>query len=287
MPVVEISQLKHIYHQGTPYEKKALDDVSISVEKGEFLCLVGANGSGKSTLVQHLNGLLWPENGNGKVTVLGGDTSDRGHRRNLWKKVGVSFQFPEKQLFEATVCDEVAYGLKNMGLPLDEIPSRVSESLAYVGLDPERYGPVPPLCLSGGMMRRVAVANVLAMRPEILVLDEPTAGLDAEGAELVMRAIMNFRDENDATVIIVSHCITDPLLLCDRLAVMDEGRITACGPVKEVLNPASLESMEKLLPDYLLMLSDLKGMGWDLRQTPVAVEDVAEMISAFLKGEPA
>lgn len=281
MPIIEIRNLTYVYHPNTTYEKKALNNISFAVEKGEFLGIVGTNGSGKSTLIQHFNGLLCPESGS--ISVLGQDTRDKDYRDQLWKKVGLVFQFPEQQLFEATVFDELAYGLKNMGLVGEEIEQRVDEALESVGLDPEQLRTCSPFCLSGGMMRRVAVASVLAMKPDILVLDEPTAGLDPEGSSHILQTIKKFQQENAVTVILVSHCINDLILLADRLVVLDQGKLCAWGLIREVLAQENLANYDMLLPDYLKMLFDLKKYGWVINTGVLTVEEGAKEIAGILR----
>jgi energy-coupling factor transport system ATP-binding protein len=281
MPIIEIRNLSYVYHPNTPYEKKALDDISFTVGKGEFLGIVGSNGSGKSTLIQHFNGLIYPELGS--ILVSGQDTRDKDFREQLWKKVGLVFQFPEKQLFEATVFDELAYGLKNMGLAAAEIEMRVDEALKSVGLEPEQSRKRSPFSLSGGMMRRVAVASVLAMKPDILVLDEPTAGLDPEGSSHILQAIKKFQQDKGVTVILVSHCIDDLILLADRLAVLDQGKLLAWGLTRDVLAQENLAQYDRLLPDYLKMLFDLKKRGWVINTGLLTVEEACQEIAKILR----
>lgn len=283
MPVIEIRNLTYIYNSGTPQEKKALDNISFSVEKGEFLGIIGNNGSGKSTLIQHFNGIFSPVSGN--LSVFGQDTREKGYREQLWQKVGLVSQFPEQQIFEATVYEEIAYGLKNMGLSSQEINKRVNEALENVGLDPEQLGKYSPFCLSGGTMRRVAVASILAMKPEILVLDEPTAGLDPEGSSLILQTIKKFQQENAVTVILVTHCINDLILLSDRLAVLDQGKLYAWGPTREVLAQEDLSKCDVLLPDYLKMLFELKRNGWRINTGVLTVKEAAQEIAGILRRE--
>lgn len=281
MPVIEIHNLTYTYNLGTVQENKALDDISFSVEKGEFLGIVGANGSGKSTLIQHLNGLICPTAG--KVCILGKDTRDKAYREQLWQSVGLLFQFPEQQVFEATVYEEIAYGLKNMGLKDEEIKQRVEEALRNVGLDSERLGHTSPFCLSGGTLRRVAVAGILAMKPEILILDEPTAGLDPEGSRYILQTIKKFQLENAVTIIMVSHCINDLVLLSDSLAVLDQGKLCAWGPTRKVLANQELAKYDGLLPDYIKMLFELRRLGWKIDTGLLSVEEAAEEIAVELE----
>jgi len=282
MSIIEICDLTYSYNPHTSFEKKALDNISFTIEKGEFLGIVGTNGSGKSTLIQHFNGLLWPESGN--IFVLGRNTRDKNYRDQLWKKVGLVFQFPEQQLFEATVFDELAYGLRNMGLNKQEIDTRVNEALENVGLDPEQLRTSSPFCLSGGMMRRVAVASILAMKQEILVLDEPTAGLDPEGSAHILQTIKKYQQENKVTVVLVSHCINELILLADRLVVLDNGKVGAWGSTRDVLAQDDLQHYDRLFPDYIRILFDLKKHGWKINTGMLTVEEAANELGRVLKG---
>ncbi len=281
MPVIEISNLSYVYNTGAPNQKKALDNISLSVEKGEFLGIVGANGSGKSTLIQHFNGLLCPTSGS--ISVLGHDTRDKEYGPQLWQSVGLVFQFPEQQIFEATVYDELAYGLNNMGLDRPEIDVRVKEALENVGLIPEQVLTTAPLCLSGGMRRRIAVASILAMKPEILVLDEPTAGLDPEGCAHIMATVKKYQQEQDVTVIMVSHYINELLVLSDRIAFLDKGRLQAWGPTREVLARNDLKNYDLLLPDYMKLLHNLKKQGLDVNTGVLTVEEAVDEIDRLFR----
>ncbi|SFH10115.1 energy-coupling factor transport system ATP-binding protein [Desulfotomaculum arcticum] len=281
MPVIEISNLSYVYNAGTPNEKKALDNISLSVEKGEFLGIVGANGSGKSTLIQHFNGLLLPSSGS--ISVLGHDTRDRQYGPQLWQSVGLVFQFPEQQIFEATVFDELAYGLRNMGLGRPEIEVRVKEALENVGLIPEQVLNTEPLCLSGGMRRRVAVASILAMKPDILVLDEPTAGLDPEGRAHIWATVKKYQHNQDVAVIVVSHYINELLILSDRIALLDNGCLRAWGPTREVLAGDNLKNYD-LLPDYIKLLHNLKNQGLQVNTGVLTVEEAVDEIDRILGG---
>ncbi len=274
MPVIEGRELSYTYHPGTPHAKKALDGIMLTVERGEFLSLVGANGSGKSTLIQQLNGLLLPEAG--ELMVLGRSVADKGYREQLWQKVGLVFQFPEQQLFEGTVYDELAYGLKNMGLAKGEIDRRVKEALLGVGIEPAGMMGQSPFSLSGGMRRRVAVASILAMEPEILVLDEPTAGLDPEGSSQILETVKRLQREKGITVILVSHCLNELILFSDRIAVLEKGRIKTHGKVREVLSGTLGEAV--ILPEYLNVLRDLREKGWPVHCGQLTLEEAAEEI---------
>ncbi|SPF45604.1 Energy-coupling factor transporter ATP-binding protein EcfA2 (fragment) [Candidatus Desulfosporosinus infrequens] len=215
---------------------------------------------------------------------MGRNTRDKNYRDQLWKKVGLVFQFPEQQLFEATVFDELAYGLRNMGLNKQEIDTRVNEALENVGLDPEQLRTSSPFCLSGGMMRRVAVASILAMKQEILVLDEPTAGLDPEGSAHILQTIKKYQQENKVTVVLVSHCINELILLADRLVVLDNGKVGAWGSTRDVLAQDDLQHYDRLFPDYIRILFDLKKHGWKINTGMLTVEEAANELGRVLKG---
>jgi len=222
-PFLEVKNLTHIYSAGTPFEHKALDSVSFCVERGEFIGVIGHTGSGKSTLMQHLNGLLKPTSGS--ICLDGKDIwSDKTLTRQARFRVGLVFQYPEYQLFEETVYKDIAFGPKNMGLSQQEIDIRVREAAGFVGIANELLE-VSPFDLSGGQKRRVAIAGVIAMQPEILILDEPTAGLDPAGREDILANIENYRKAKNATIMMVSHSMNDVARLTERLIVMNGSRL--------------------------------------------------------------
>lgn len=283
MSIIDVEGLTYIYAKGTPYARKALDNVSLTVERGEFIGIVGANGSGKSTLVQHFNGLLQPTEGT--VTVCGRDTYSKEYRRNLWKKVGLVFQFPEQQLFADTVADDVAYGLKNLGLPKDEIKMRVHDALEQVGLDSEEVAGLSPLALSGGMRRRVALATVLAMQPEILVLDEPTAGLDAQGRDGILKIIKDLQREKNTTIIMVSHSMRELISLVDRLVVLVQGRVAVCDTPEVVMGHNFIPVFKNIgLPDYLRLFHELHERGVQIDTPVVTFEDAERELEKLIVG---
>ncbi len=237
--IVEMSNLNHVYMLGTPFETAALKDVNLTIGEGEFLGLIGHTGSGKSTLIQHINGLLKPTSG--KIIVKGMDLTEKGtDMRKIREKVGLIFQYPEHQLFEETVFKDVAFGPKNLGLPEDKIEKRVEEALLTVGIDYETTKDRSPFELSGGQMRRVAIAGVLAMHPEILILDEPTAGLDPGGRKEILGQIQGLRKKYRLTIILVSHSMEDIAKLADRIAVMHKGRILFAGTPNEIYTKVDL-----------------------------------------------
>lgn len=260
MPIIDVHNVSYIYCPGTPYEKKALDNFNLKVYQGDFLGIVGSNGSGKSTLVQHFNGLISPTSG--KVTICGKDTSKKSHRNGLWKKVGLVFQYPEQQLFEATVFEDVSYGPRNLGLPPQEVKTRTLSALKKVGLDPESVGELPPICLSGGLRRRVAIAGVLAIQPEVLVLDEPTAGLDSIGRDMILSLLKKLQKEDHITIVMVSHSLREILSLADHIAVLEKGKLVAYGDTKEVLQQKNCRELpDIILPDYLQVTYALAKRG--------------------------
>lgn len=249
MPIIEINNLYHTYLPGTPYQREALRDISLSVQAGETLGIYGANGSGKTTLVQHLNGLLQPTRG--KVVVCGVDTADRSGRRHLWKKVGLVFQHPEQQIFQTSVFDEIAYGPRNLGVSAEEVRQRVNQALLEVGLLPQQVAPLAPHNLSGGMKRRVGIAGLLALEPEILVMDEPMAGLDATGRQLI-KDIIATRLQAGLTSVIISHHLEDILSTATTVAVLEQGSLVYMGTVQEFsADNKMLSRYRKELPDTL------------------------------------
>ena len=259
-PILQINDLSHLYSAGTPFEHKALDRVSFSVERGEFIGIIGHTGSGKSTLMQHMNGLLKPTSG--QILLDGEDIwKDKKTVRQARFRVGLVFQYPEYQLFEETVYKDIAFGPKNMGLKADEVDRRVREAAGFVGLT-EAQLKVSPFDLSGGQKRRVAIAGVIAMEPEILILDEPTAGLDPVGREEILENIQAYRRAKNATIMMVSHSMSDVARLTDRLLVMNGSRLAMDGTPDEVFRRASeLVEMGLDIPDVTRVFLRLQEMG--------------------------
>jgi len=259
-PILEVRNLNHTYSIGTPFEHKALENVSFSVERGEYIGVIGHTGSGKSTLMQHLNGLLKPSSG--EVLLDGVDIwSDKKITRQSRFRVGLVFQYPEYQLFEETVYRDIAFGPKNMGLKQEEIDRRVREAAALVGLTDAQLE-VSPFDLSGGQKRRVAIAGVIAMEPEVLVLDEPTAGLDPEGREEVLSNIEAYRREKNATIMMVSHSMNDVARLASRLLVMNNAALVMDGKPAEVFARAQeLVEMGLDIPEVTKVFLRLQAMG--------------------------
>ena len=279
MPI-EVKHLTHIYAPGTPFESRAVDDVSFTVNDGDFVGLIGHTGSGKSTLIQHLNALLKPAGG--QVLVDGEDIHQPGHSLSARLKVGLVFQYPEYQLFEETVRKDVGFGPRNLGLSDAEVDARVSEALRRVGLS-EGDWEKSPFELSGGQKRRAAIAGVLAMRPEFLVLDEPAAGLDPAGRSS-MRALVNSLHADGTTVIMVSHSMDDVATLCNRILVMNGGRLEMDAAPAEVFRQGErLRAMHLDLPGAARLRDKLNADGFDLPADVFTVERIAEELLKRLK----
>ena len=279
MPI-EVKHLTHIYAPGTPFESRAVDDVSFTVNDGDFVGLIGHTGSGKSTLIQHLNALLKPASG--QVLVDGEDIHQPGRSLSARLKVGLVFQYPEYQLFEETVRKEVGFGPRNLGLSDAEVDARVSEALRRVGLS-EGDWEKSPFELSGGQKRRAAIAGVLAMRPEFLVLDEPAAGLDPAGRSS-MRALVNSLHADGTTVIMVSHSMDDVATLCNRILVMNGGRLEMDAAPAEVFRQGErLRAMHLDLPGAARLRDKLNADGFDLPADVFTVERIAEELLKRLK----
>ncbi len=276
---IVIENLSFTYMKKTPYEKKALDNVSLTVRDGEFLGIIGSTGSGKSTLIQHINGLLPCQEG--RITVAGVDLSaKKPNYKEVRKKVGIVFQYPEYQLFDETVAKDVAFGPKNMGLPADEIEKRVKESLTLVGLNYDEIGEKSPFELSGGQKRRVAIAGVIAMRPEILVLDEPTAGLDPQGKKDILSLVKVLQKECSPTVIMISHNMDEITDITDRIALMHKGKLLACLTPDELFSRDDLVQTAGLeLPVAVSVAKKLRERGVDLENTPCRKSVLADMLA--------
>ena len=275
-PILQVQNLQHIYSAGTPFEHVALKDVSFSVERGEFIGVIGHTGSGKSTLMQHLNGLLKPTSG--AVLLDGKDIwSDKKLTRQSRFRVGLVFQYPEYQLFEETVYKDIAYGPGNMGLSKSEIDRRVREAAGFVGLTEEQLQ-ASPFDLSGGQKRRVAIAGVIAMEPEVLILDEPTAGLDPEGREDILQNIDTYRKAKNATIMMVSHSMSDVARLSQRLLVMCDASLAMDGTPHEVFSRSQeLLDMGLDIPDITRVFLKLRQMGLDVEQVYTMEQAVNEI----------
>jgi energy-coupling factor transport system ATP-binding protein len=280
-PILEVKDLNYIYSIGTPFEHRALDNVNFAVNRGEFIGIIGHTGSGKSTLMQQLNGLLKPTSGT--VLLDGKDIwSDKKLTRQARFRVGLVFQYPEYQLFEETVYKDIAFGPKNMGLKSDEIDRRVREAAGFVGLTEEQLQ-VSPFDLSGGQKRRVAIAGVIAMEPEVLILDEPTAGLDPVGRAEILGNIETYRKSKNATIMMVSHSMEDVARLTDRLLVMNGSKLAMDGTPEQVFAHAQeLLEMGLDIPPVTQVFLRLREMG--LAVEPVFTLEQAAAVLAGLKG---
>ena len=275
-PILEVKNLNYIYSAGTPFEHKALDNVSFSVSRGEFIGIIGHTGSGKSTLMQQLNGLLKPTSG--AVLLDGQDIwSDKKLTRQARFRVGLVFQYPEYQLFEETVYKDIAFGPKNMGLNAEEVDRRVREAAGFVGLT-EKQLEVSPFDLSGGQKRRVAIAGVIAMEPEVLILDEPTAGLDPVGRAEILGNIEAYRKAKNATIMMVSHSMEDVARLTDRLLVMNGSQLAMDATPAEVFTHAEeLVDMGLNIPQVTQVFLGLKKLGLDVASVYTIDQAVAEL----------
>ena len=283
MPVLETQNLSFVYSPGTPFEKTALADVSLSVEEGDFVGVIGHTGSGKSTLVQHLNGLLKPTSG--KVLLEGRDIwAEPKKIRDVRFQVGMVFQYPEHQLFEDTTYKDIAFGPKNMGLSEDEIDARVRRAAAFVGLKEELLDK-SPFELSGGEKRRAAIAGVMAMEPRVLILDEPTAGLDPRGRDMILEQIGAYKEENDTTVLLVSHSMEDVARTAKKVLVMNGGRIAMYAPTAEVFSRAEeLEAIGLSIPAVTKVFMRLREKGYPVGDNVYTVGQAEQRLLPLLKG---
>ena len=281
---IEVKGLTHIYSEGLPDESLALEDISFRAEDGQLVGLIGHTGSGKSTLVQHLNGLLKPKKGH----IIVGDvdiTAENVVMRDIRRKIGLVFQYPEYQLFEETVAKDVAFGPSNLGLTAEEVDERVREAIELVGLDYDKVKNLSPFDLSGGQKRRAAIAGVIAMEPKVLVLDEPTAGLDPAGAASILANIEAYRQANHATIVIVSHSMEDVARLADRLVVVSHGTLPYIGTPREVFSHgAALEELGLGVPAMNRVFSRVRAMGVDIDPAVYTVEQAkAAFLAAWRK----
>lgn len=282
---IKVEHLTHIYDKGLPGESVALSDVSFSAEDGQFVGIIGHTGSGKSTLLQHLNGLLKPDLGT--VTVGDVDITEQGVSMvEIRKRIGLVFQYPEYQLFEETVAKDVAFGPKNLGLSDAEIKERVKEAIELVGLDYEAVKDRSPFELSGGQKRRVAIAGVVAMRPEVLILDEPTAGLDPKAHNDVLRMVENVHKKTNNITFFVSHNMADIAKLSDKILVMDSGKLILQGSPREVFaQRKTLKDVGLDLPPVTEFTETLRDRGIDIGETILNLDDAAKQIAEYLKNK--
>ncbi len=280
---IEVKHLTHIYDRGMPSESVALDDISFTAEDGQFIGIIGHTGSGKSTLLQHLNGLLRPDEGS--VIVGGIDITKPGVSMvEIRKRIGLVFQYPEYQLFEETVARDVAFGPKNLGLSDDEIEERVREAIELVGLDYEKIRDRSPFELSGGQKRRVAIAGVVAMRPEVLILDEPTAGLDPKAHKDVLKMVEEVHRRTGNITIFVSHNMADIARLSDKVIVINDGKLLTEGSPREVFSmKEELAQVGLDLPPITEFTESLRGRGIDLSPTILDADEAVGQIAEYLK----
>lgn len=275
MPVIESVDLCYTYHQGTPLAKKALEHISLRIEAGEFISIIGATGSGKSTLIQHFNGLLTPQGGT--LKVLGQDCHQAQVRRELWRQVGLVFQYPDHQLFEETVYQEIAYGLHNLGIPSQEIKPRILAAISQVGLN-ERLLNCTPMALSGGQKRKVALASMLAMQPKILILDEPTAGIEPVAKEHLLHQLREMQRQTQTTVLMISHSLEEAAI-ADRLLVLHQGKLVLDGFPQQIFAQGDLlESLGLAVPVEVEVLHRLHQLGIPVSVGVVGLQQAVEQI---------
>ena len=284
MPILETKNLSYVYSDGTPFRVTAINNVNISIEKGEFVGIIGHTGSGKSTLVQHLNGLLTPSSG--EVLLDGKNINEsKITRRQARFKVGLCFQYPEYQLFESTVYKDISFGPKNMGLSEDEIDNRVKKAADFVGLKSDMLNK-SPFDLSGGEKRRVAIAGVMAMEPEILILDEPSAGLDPRGRDMIAEMISSYRKTTGSTVIIVSHSMEDVAKSADKVLVMNKSEVEMFGTVNEVFSKVErLADIGLNVPQLTQIFLNLKHNGMAVRTDIYTIENAEAELLRLLREE--
>ena len=282
---VIVKNLTYIYDEGMPFASKALDDISFEIKDNDFVGLIGHTGSGKSTLIQHLNGLLKPSSG--EIFINGFNITDKDlNLTEVRKRVGIVFQYPEYQLFEETVEKDIAFGPGNLGLEEDEIVERVKKSMEAVGLDYETYKDSSPFDLSGGQKRRVAIAGVIAMNPEVLILDEPTAGLDPGGRDEIFNLIKKLHEDNNITIILSSHSMDDMAKLAKTIIVMNHGKIEFMGTPREVFN-AHADRLKEIgldVPQVLELATKLREKGFDVRPDVLTVEEIKDEILKVMRG---
>ena len=280
---IEVKDLTHIYSEGLPHQQIAVKGISFTIEDGSFVGIIGHTGSGKSTLVQHLNGLLKPNQGT--ILINGKNITEKEvPMKEVRREIGLVFQYPEYQLFEETVNKDVAFGPANLGLGEKEIQERVEEALRYVGLDPEIIGDASPFDLSGGEKRRVAIAGVLAMRPKVLILDEPTAGLDPKGHKDILSMIYNIHKRTGGITILVSHNMGDIVEYADKVLVIEKGELVMVGSPKEVFKDSKkLEKMGLDLPPAAQLINEIKGRGFEIDGNPLTLAEVTDILYRVLK----
>ena len=281
MTILEAKNISYRYSVGTPFQITAIDDISLSVEKGEMLAIIGHTGSGKSTLIQHFNALLKPTDG--QILLEGKDiNASKENMRQARFKVGLCFQYPEYQLFESTVYKDIAFGPTNMGLSKEEIDRRVRRAAEFTGIK-ESMLEKSPFDLSGGEKRRVAIAGVMAMEPEVLIMDEPAAGLDPRGRKVIFDLIRNYRKETGSTVIIVSHSMEDVASIAERILVLNHGRVALQGSVDEVFSHVDeLKEMGLNVPQITSIFAELNRYGFNLDKSVYTVDQAEKALLNYL-----
>lgn len=283
MPII-LNNVSYVYGEHTPFRKEALKGINLTINEGDFVGIIGHTGSGKSTLVQHLNGLLHPTTG--QVTIDGVDAALKTEEAKLKRhKVGMVFQYPEHQLFEETIAQDIAFGPKNLGLSQSEVDERVREAMDFVGLDYETYANRSPFQLSGGQMRRVAIAGVVALNPSYLILDEPSAGLDPFGRDEIFQKIIDLHAKKGITVVLVSHNMEDISRMANRLIVIDNGQIQLDGkPIDIFMNKRQeLQSAGVDVPPVSKLIEYLRDRGLPVSQQVISVDDAVKAIEVALK----
>ena len=280
---IKITNLTHIYAPDSPFESKAIDNVSLEINDGEFIALIGHTGSGKSTLIQHLNGLL--KANEGQILINDFDITASGVSLvDIRKKVGLVFQYPEYQLFEETIEKDISFGPRNLGLSEEDINQAVRYSMSLVGLDYEKSKDKSPFDLSGGQKRRIAIAGVLAMKPEILILDEPTAGLDPKGRDDILSNIKEIHEREKNTIILVSHSMDDVAKLADRLLVMNHGKVEFFDtPIEVFKNETRLKEIGLDVPQVLQLANQLREKGFEISSEILTIDDIKNEIVKNLK----
>ncbi len=283
--IMKISDLNYIYNPNTPFEKKALDNINLEIDEGEFIGLIGHTGSGKSTLVQHLNGLMKPTSGS--IIIDGQDITKKDtNLKSIRQKVGLVFQYPEHQLFEETIYKDIAFGPKNLGLSENEIKMRVKDSMELVGLDYETLKDRSPFELSGGQKRRVAIAGVIAMKPKILILDEPTAGLDPRGRDEILGEINKLYKSGDITIILVSHSMEDIAKLVDRILVMHRGKVVMDDSTLEIFRRSDeLKNIGLGVPQITEFMKAYHNRGNDVKETVLTVAEGRDEILRYIRSK--
>ena len=280
---INLANVFYTYMTGTPFERQALNDVSLTIEKGEVLAIIGHTGSGKSTLVQHLNGLIKPLRGN--VTIDGIDIAGRGSdAKQARQQVGMVFQYPEHQIFAETVYEDIAFGPRNRGFSAEEVDKQVHEAMAFVGLDFETFAQRSPFQLSGGQMRRVAIAGVVAMNPDYLVLDEPSAGLDPRSRNAVFKAIMALHKERGIAIVLVTHSMEEAVKYANRMLVINKGKVLFDGKPTEIFSQHKDELVKVGMdePQIYKLSAMLRDKGLSIEE---GITDAAELVKSIKKAK--